>query len=202
MARLVRWRDIEEGSTVKLKGTAWTVERLSVKKKTVVVTVSKGSKKSEHTAELKAKDVVELLAAPLLDKGTRDAARKLGERLANGTAGKPPKKATKAPPEPRGWKEAPLGDKAEANLRGILGAKLVGVQLAPDEEWVVPPVDVSTIASHLFLFHGIELVDVRRVGGAEKAKEIHDHEHANPSMLKVPHRHSNERPSVHRASRV
>jgi hypothetical protein len=86
---------------------------------------------------------------------------------------------------------------AEKVVEEVLGATLEAVKPSDDEVYVVPPIDVSTIASHMLIFHGIELVDVRRVGGWEEARAQHDAEHERDiDDLHVPHRHDAGRPVV------
>jgi hypothetical protein len=93
-------------------------------------------------------------------------------------------------------------DQAEVNVIEGLGAKLVGIKPDEDEDYIVPLVDVSTIAAHLYLFHGIDPVDVREPGGYEYAVELHDAEHANPiDQLHVPHTHETNRPVVTKGPR-
>lgn len=86
---------------------------------------------------------------------------------------------------------------AEKVVEEVLGATLEAVKPGDGEVWVCPPVDVSTIASHMLIYHGIEKVDVRRVGGWEEAKAEHDAEHKGDiDDLHVPHRHDAGRPVV------
>lgn len=86
---------------------------------------------------------------------------------------------------------------AEKVVEEILGATIEAVKPGDGEVWVCPPVDVSTIASHLLIYHGIEKVDVRRVGGWDEAKAEHDAEHKRDiDDLHVPHRHDAGRPVV------
>lgn len=86
---------------------------------------------------------------------------------------------------------------AEAIVEEVLGASLEAVKLSEGEVWIVPPVDITTIASHMLIYHGIEGVDVRVVGGWEEAKAQHhaDHEQSIDD-LHVPHRHEAGRPVV------
>lgn len=86
---------------------------------------------------------------------------------------------------------------AEKVVEEVLGATLEAVKPGLDEAYIVPLVDVSTIASHMLIFHGIEAVDVRAAGGWEQAKADHDAEHERDiDDLHVPHRHAAGRPVV------
>lgn len=89
-------------------------------------------------------------------------------------------------------------DQAEANIVDGLGAVIMGTRPTPTQEWIVPPVDISTIAAHLYIFHGISSVDVRKPGGYAEALELHDAQHeldqAGSATLHEPHRHEADRP--------
>ncbi len=92
----------------------------------------------------------------------------------------------------------PQGE-AETLIAENLGGTLVGVQLGADELWVCPEVDLSTIASHLYLFHGIGPVDLRREGGYADAVRQHQAEHDKPlDQIKQPHVHEADRPGTER----
>lgn len=100
-------------------------------------------------------------------------------------------------------KEAPKkkwtkpASKAEEAVVDILGATLVAEQPGKDETWVCPHPDISTIAGHLFVFHGMSGVEIREPGGWEKALDIHRTEHEKPlGDLHVPHRHEKDRPET------
>ena len=93
------------------------------------------------------------------------------------------------------WKKPQ--DKAEEAVVDILGGTLVAVQPGKDELYIVPPLDMTTIAGHLFTFHGISGVDIRQPDGWGKARAIHDTDHDKPlDQLHVPHRHEKDRPAT------
>lgn len=86
--------------------------------------------------------------------------------------------------------------KGEEVVAEVLGAKLEAIRPASGEVWVVPPVDQSTVAAHLFLYHGIDPAG-RELGDIEGMLETHAGDHERPiDDLHVPHRHSKRRPVV------
>jgi hypothetical protein len=201
MARRVteptKWRKIRAGAEVELKGQLWHVETIDVGKKKVAVTLSRVGKPSikysgKVDPEAKVPAMQWVKSKPgesVFDTFARDQAKKQKKRAADpepliGPAGKE-------------WL-TPQGP-AEVAIVGKLDGKLVGVQPGKGEWYICPPVDVSTIAGHLYLFHGVGPVDVRRVGGYDEAVVTHDVEHARkPTLgpLKVPHTHDPKRPAI------
>jgi hypothetical protein len=86
---------------------------------------------------------------------------------------------------------------AEEAVAEILGATLVGVKPSGDELYACPPVDITTIAGHLYIFHGITGLDLRRPDGWVEARALHDTDHEKPDAeLHVPHRHEKNRPDT------
>lgn len=171
-----KWKKVTAGADVHLKGKIWTVEKITVKKKRVEVELRERGTKRVH-------------------RGQVDPDKKVSAAIWY-TEPKTETKVTRnAGPD---WLAKPES-KAERNVVKILSGKLDGIQPAPGEWYICPPVDVSTIAAHLLVFHDIELVDVRRVGGYEDALAIHVVEHARkPSLgpLAVPHYHDERQPEV------
>lgn len=85
---------------------------------------------------------------------------------------------------------------AEEVVAEVLGGKLEAVQPGKGEIWIVPPVDQSTIAAHLFVYHGIAPAG-REAGSVESMMEAHAEDHERDAdELHVPHRHSKKRPVV------
>ena len=105
--------------------------------------------------------------------------------------------AVTAPPEkPKGdlW-ETPVG-RVERKLDALLGARLVGVATDENAGYYVPPVDSSTVAAHLAIFHGgIPAAcedDEGRMLGAHDAQ--HDAAVKGEGILSSQHWHSERRP--------
>lgn len=192
-----RWKDVELGSTVILRGKPWTLE--SAEKVAGGIAVAVRHRKEVARTTVGKKAVVDVVRSTPIDFGKmlRDqekaAASKLGARVAAGPRPKP--RIEKV--EPSGWSASPKGDKTEELIRSELGGVLSGVQLQPGDAYIVSHLDVSTIAGHLFLFHGVGPVDVRKPGGYELAREIHNGEHAEGAPEpRVPHWHEHDRPAV------
>jgi hypothetical protein len=148
------WSKVEAGMRVELGGRTWSVDKVKLKGKLVKVTVT--SSVGTFTRELKAKAEVTIARPePLRDKRgaqTRWATEKeLGAAgLAKGdpTATKPPTKTKGGSP----W-DKPAGQ-AERVLADGLRAVLVGEAADETRGYYVPPVDLTTVAAHMMLFHG------------------------------------------------
>lgn len=160
MSKKKTWADISKGDVVELGGRPWSVVKIKAKgKKAKVIVEHKGR---EADSIVKLSDPVAIVkpkAGPLYEKVTpRASAQARWAKKSETTeprglpAGdpektKPPKKATGGP-----W-ETPA-DRIEEKLDKLLSARLVGEASDENAGYYVPPVDVSTVASHLALFHG------------------------------------------------
>lgn len=87
-------------------------------------------------------------------------------------------------------------DQDEANIVEGLGAKIVGVKPAAGELWIVPNVDVSTVAAHLYIFHGIDPAASELSGQAWIQQHQFEHDTKTETQLFEPHRHEAGRPVV------
>lgn len=89
-------------------------------------------------------------------------------------------------------------DQAEANIVDGLGAVILGVKPSATECYIVPLVDVSTIASHLYLFHAITPPNIKEEGGYDEAVALHDADHEAKVLADLfePHIHEAKRPEV------
>ena len=105
--------------------------------------------------------------------------------------------AVTTPPEkPKGdlW-EAPVG-RVERKLDALLGARRVGVSTDENVGYHVPPVDASTVAAHLAVFHG----GIPEACDDDEAKMLraHDAQHAGAkkgeAVLSTNHWHTEKRP--------
>ena len=208
----VLWSDIVDGDHVALNGREWLVERIRVKGKRAKVTVRSraGTFKREVKASARVEklyidpnlkaftDRVKAATKTPLRNAENGQARWATEKESKRRQGLEPGDAsvTKRPERPSGdpW-ETPR-DRVEAKLDKLLGAVLV----AEGDEAVgyyVPPVDVTTIASHLALMHpsmyNAELSEERMLNG-------HAHEHdlviRGKLNLDTNHWHTKTRPSA------
>lgn len=202
------WGDVKKGDVVELGGREWRVDKIKPKGKKAKVRVSMKARTAESTVKLKDRVVIVKKGdgtkrGPLHDEnGTarRWATRKehdaeLGTTttLAPGDSDivKPPAK-----PGPDLW-ETPHG-KTERMLGELLSARLVAE--TPDESagYYVPPVNVTTVASHLALFHGGIPDAVADDEGRMLA--AHEAQHAaalkGEGVLAVNHWHTKTRPKI------
>lgn len=196
------WADVEEGDDVELNGRTWTVVKIKEKGKRAKVTVER--KGVRASSEVRLKDAVRIVGrTPLFDGDGRanrwatDAeARKAEAESAPARleAGDP--SVTKAPAKPKGgeW-DKPVG-KAEKAVTSLLGARLVGEATDPNRGYYVPPVNVTTVAAHLALFHG----GIPSACDDDEGKMLaaHDAQHAaakrGEGILSVNHWHEARRP--------
>jgi hypothetical protein len=203
----VTWADVVEGDNVELKGKSWTVTKAKRKGKVVKVTVVDG----RHTAssEVPAKGKVRRTAKadPALNRLIDRVKR--GPTHVNTTHdGRPTKTqqrwidegdaAQTKPPKKPGtdvW-ESPR-DRVERKLDEVLGAKLVGEATDVSKGYYVPPVDVTTIASHLVIFHP-NTYDAAKDEATMLAGHAHEHQMALDGKLKlaINHWHTKTRPDA------
>ena len=163
MSKKTTWADVKKGDTVELTGKQFRVVKVKPKGKKAKVTVDRGNGR-EYSSLVRLADRVPITArkgdrGPLYDgNGTmqrwatkREAREVLAETkgLPAGDASvtKPSKKATGDP-----WETQ--ADRIEKRLDDLLQARLVGESHDENAGYYVPPVDVSTVAAHLALFHG------------------------------------------------
>lgn len=204
------WGDVKKGDPVELAGNYWSVTKIKRNGKTAKVVVERNGRTAKSDVRLKdrvkiaprASDVFKKLAAsraPLQDsRGTQT--RWATEKELRAAVGKPlpPGDAalTEPPEAPAGKKwDKPQGD-AEKMLDKILGARLVAESKDEAQGYYVPPVDVSTVAAHLVVFHGgiPEACD----DDEGKMLKAHDAQHAaalkGEAFLSPQHWHSERRP--------
>lgn len=198
------WAKIEKGATVELNGRPYLVEKIKRDGKRATIKISHKGRASK--GEVRLKDPVVLSTASPASKrghvadehGTMQRWAKKSELAEAMGRGLPPGDPSKRkPPEkPKGdlW-ETPVG-RVERKLDALLGARLVGVATDENAGYYVPPVDASTVAAHLALFHcGIpEACD----DDESKMLRAHDAQHAaalkGEGILSSQHWHSERRP--------
>jgi hypothetical protein len=154
------WADVAKGDTVELGGREYRVVR--VKRKGKKVDVSVEAKGRYAASFVKAKDRVKVvrtaadakkLTGPQGEQ-TRWAKKSelresMGVELERGNP-----KQTKPPAPAEGGLWDTPETRVEKRLDQLLGARLVGETSDPSAGYYVPPVDVSTVAGHLAIFHG------------------------------------------------
>lgn len=177
------WSKIRKGDVLDLGGREWTVEKIKPGKK-------KAEVKIRHKSNV-VRDTVKLADKVRIAERSAPAAPRKAEKPA------PPKKMPKKPPQPaHGDPWETQQDRIEKKLDEILGAKLVGESIDGERTYYVPPVDVTTVAAHLLIFHGG--VDAHE----DAAGMLHRHaaEHAaaerGETTLAMVHWHTEQRPTT------
>lgn len=203
----LEWRKVEVGMSVELKGKAYTITTAKTQGKVVTVTVA--GKGGTFTREMRGKDTVNVARKAELVKAKPPTGGKLYDddgRMrrwataseSRGVGLEPGDPAiTKRPKKAKGGDWVTPTDDAEAVVVAILSGTLHGATGDPARGWYVPPVDPSTIAAHLSIFHELA-VDA---GTFDELEAIHlrHHEAATTepfTALAVNHWHTKERPKL------
>lgn len=207
MSKRTTWADVTKDDLVELAGNLWLVTKKPKRSgKTAKVTVERKGRTAKSVVKLKDPVTIKrgfarearLKRGPLMDaSGTAQrwaTDKELREALERGLP-KGDHRVTEAPEKPAGGKWNKPADDAEKTLGKILGAHLVAESKNEDEGYYVPPVDVSTVAAHLALFHGgiPEACD-----DEGKMLRAHEAQHAaalkGEGILAVNHWHEERRP--------
>ncbi len=202
------WKDVEKGNVVELGGREWVVVKIKRDGRKAKVKVERRGREASSVVKLKDRVTIKSAAAakgkrgPLNDtsataqrwatkKEAEEAMRSTGLPPGDPAQTEPPKKATGSP-----WETQ--ADRIEARLDKLLQARLVGVATDEKAGYYVPPVDSSTIASHLAVFHG----GIPEACDDDETKMLRAHEaqHANAlrgeGVLEVNHWHTKKRPDA------
>lgn len=195
------WGDAKKGDVVEIDGRRWTVVKLKRKGKKAKVVVDYKGRRAETTLKLSQRvKIVDANGTKLHDpEGAqrRWATKREHDEKLTPSRGLPPgdPAQTKPPAKAKGdpW-ETPAG-RIERKLDELLQARLVGETSDESAGYYVPPVDVSTIASHLALFHGgiPEACDDDETKMLAAHKAQHD-EALRGAPLAVNHWHTAKRP--------
>lgn len=182
MSKKKTWADVDKGDELDIDGRTWRVAKIKVKGKRTKVTLER--KGQSVDGEVATSDRVTFAAKPEPSYSQRIAAierdeNKRGRSLYDATGAQTrwatEKEAEKAgvglkpgnaeqttPPAPATgdvWDRP--SDRVEKMLDKLLGAHLVGEATDEDAGYYCPPVDITTIASHLVAFHGVSPRDYR-----------------------------------------
>lgn len=182
----LKWSKVEPRTIVELSGREWTIESIKVKKGRAKVVVTSGAHRAESKVD--ADEKVKVVAS---------APRKRETPIS------PPTDPRRAAPRPQEnvhgdpW-ETPQ-DKTEKLLKSALGARLVAESPEGAPGYYVPPMDITTIASHLVIFHGTIPADIRNDEAAMMHWHRAEHERID-STGELPegalnHWHSETRPT-------
>lgn len=198
------WADVKKGSIVELSGREYRVVKIKPKGKKAAVMVETKGRYAE--SKVKLSDRVTIVKkgdgtkrGPLYDEGgtarrwaTKKEAAEVGVTglpAGDSTVTKAPEKGKRGDP----W-ERPV-DRIERKLDDLLQARLVGISTDESAGYYVPPVNVTTVAAHLALFHGGIPEAVSDDEG--KMLAVHEAQHAEAlkgSPLAVNHWHTKTRP--------
>lgn len=201
------WADVKKHDVVAMAGREYRVVKIKPKGKKATVMVEYKGRYVE--SKVKLADKVKIAKAgggskhgPLTDEsGTarRWATKKEAEEvLGKGGAAiprgdssqtKPPKKPSSDP-----W-ERPA-DRIEKKLDELLNARLVAATSDETAGYYVPPVDVSTVAAHLALFHGGVPERCEDEGQMMRAHEAQHAEALKGAPLATNHWHTETRPKM------
>ena len=202
-----KWSDVAKGDRVELGGRTWLVEKIKPKGKKATVVVSLKGRRAESVVKLGDKVAIVKAPAPakiskkLMSKdgqvqrwATKAEAKAEGITSSPGlAAGNPTITAPPAAPGASPW-DTPA-DKIERKLDKLLEARLVGEATDESAGYYVPPANVSTVASHLALFHGG--IPEACQDDETKMLSVHAAQHAEAlkgSPLAVNHWHTETRP--------
>lgn len=194
------WAKVEKGQTVELNGRPYLVVKIKPGKKAAEVKLSHKGRDSKGEVRLKDPVVVTDAAprskrGPVVDAaGTMQRWATEKEHRATLPAGDPTK--TKPPEKPRGdlWETPVRG--MERKLDALLGARLVGEAKDENAGYYVPPVDASTVAAHLAVFHGgiPEACDDDEAAMLRAHDAQHDAAKTGAGVLSTNHWHTEKRP--------
>lgn len=182
------WADVEKGDRVELKGKTFVVAKIKAKGKKAKVVVVGGGGRFE--SEVRLKDAVRIVTSEGWLKNPPARERRPALPAGDPSVTKPPAKKYGNP-----WETTE--DRIERKLETILGARLVAETDDESAGYYVPPVDVSTIASHAVLFHGLDPTEYD-VDGLLEAHTNHHAAALKGVPLYVNHWHTAERPKIER----
>lgn len=191
------WADVEKGTTVELGGREYRVVKLKRKRDGKRAAVMVEYRDRHHESVVKLKDRVTIV--PLEGKQgeqTRWATKREHDAaMTTATIDRGDAAQTKPPAPTEGGLWDTPETRAEKKLDAILGARLVGEATDEKAGYYVPPVDVSTVAGHLMIFHGGIPAACEDEAGMLAA---HEAQHAGAKKgelaLAVNHWHTEKRP--------
>jgi len=197
------WKNVEKGNVVELSGREWTVVKIKRDGKKAKVTVEHRGRTASSVVKLADKVRIVSTAAPAGKRGplydasgtaqrwaTKKEAREVTETIGAGDPAQtePPALATGSP-----WTSQ--ADRIEERLDRLLQARLVGETKDEAAGYYVPPVDVSTVAGHMVIYHGGIPTACDDEG---KMLRAHEAQHAaaakGEGILAVNHWHTERRP--------
>lgn len=193
MSKPKTWGDAIAGDVVTIGGREWHVDKVKAKGKRAVVTMSE-DKLGTRKGEVKLSDTVAIkkrAKAVSSNDGTQQrwaTPAELDDVLSV------PSPHAEPPAKKKGGLWDRPSDRAEKMLGDLLSAHLVGESVDGGKSYYVPPVDVSTIATHLSLFHGVDVTAGDEGAMLETHAKAHAAAEKGDLYLLVDHRHTAKRP--------
>lgn len=178
------WSKIKKGDALDLGGRVWTVEKIKPGKKKAEVKIRHKSNVVRDTVRLDDKVRIAEKPEPPRSRRTAEAA-----------PAKPKKQAKKPPAPAEGDPWETQQDRIEKQL-AVIGARLVGEATDADAGYYVPDVDVTTVASHLLVFHGTfdPAEDATQMSNRHALE--HEEHLAGKRTFKINHWHTENRPTT------
>ena len=193
---MTTYADLTPGDRIELRGNAYEVVKAKRKGKLVKLTV-KGDR-GTFSSEVKAKAEVALVALEgpageqqrwaTSEEHAADEPRATALPAGDASVTKRPVKAQGSP-----WSDKPT-DSTEVLLDQVMGAHLVGEATDENVGYYVPPVDVSTVAAHLLIFHGVTGDQYATAADALTLHAQHHDDAATGAAMHVNHWHTKKRP--------
>lgn len=198
------WDDVKKRDVVEMSGRKYRVVKIKPKGKKAAVMVELGGKYFDSKVRLADRVTIVKKGdgskkGPLLDEdgtarrwATKKEAAEVGVGLPAGDSS-----VTKPPSKPKGdpWSDPPKA-RTDQMLAELLNARLVAETDDEAAGHYVPPVNVSTVASHLALFHGGIPAACEDEGAMLKAHEAQHAEALKGVPLAVNHWHTEKRPKL------
>lgn len=176
------WGEIRKGDALDLGGRTWVVDKIKPGKKKAEVKISHKGNVVRDTVKLKDKVRIAERAAPAAPRKPAKAAE--------------PKKMPPEPPKPatgNPWETQQ--DRLERKLDEVLGAKLMGESVDGEKTYYVPPIDITTVASHMVIFHGGTGGEVDETVMLKTHAKQHADAEAGARALPIAHWHTERRPA-------
>jgi len=185
----VRWSKVSPGDLVELRGDAWTIEKAKVKKRGFEVTIARGAERFTSVVDPDGK-VKRASPPPLLD--TEGSAKLDGaiKRKAGAEKRQPINETRdRRPTRLEDSETVRVEVAAPSPAEEKVSAFLQGVPTATKDvhgSWVVPPVDYSTVAAHLRIFHALDVTTLTPDEMLSQHEALHASGDGSPF-----HRHGN-----------
>jgi hypothetical protein len=186
----MKWAKVAAGDLVELRGDAWTIEKAKLKKRGLEVTIARGAERFTSVVDPDGK-VKRATPPPPPDT---EGSAKLDGAIKRKAAEKRQAPATERTRRPTRLEDAATvrDDVAEPSpAEEKVSAFLQGVPTATKDvhgSWVVPPVDYSTIAAHLRIFHALDVTTLTPDEMLSQHEALHASGDGSPF-----HRHGNTR---------